>query len=742
MAMKKDFGAFELHEKIGSGGMASVYRGVQKSLDRKVVLKVLYPHLAEDEKLVQRFEREARAAAMLRHEHIVQVIDCGRFEEVSYIAMEFVEGMDLKKWIDAHGTPPMEAALVLLRDLCAGLEHAHQHRIVHRDIKPANLMLTPDGMLKIMDFGLARKGEDSTAVTVVGSVLGTPAYMSPEQATGEVVDERSDVFSAGVVGYELLGAQRPFIGDSYSTVLRSVLTVDPPRLQEVNPLVPPEVVAIIMKMLQKDVSKRYARISQVRSDLETVIDQLGLHRSHELLRQYAQDPVGVTETLRKKRLTRHMDQGLYFETMGRGKIDDAILEFRRVVHLEPDNRDAREHLRKLEKERQALQTESGGSAEDPGATMVMPPEAVAQAVRISSVTPALSERQASVARSAPAAKPASAARPAPRPAPAAADGAARTRNLLIGAVAVLVVLIAVVASVLMRGGGGDGASDPGKAASTAGGTDQGSAGGTTTNPPTGWNDPPPPGAAGSSAAATGGAGSAVPAPAGGPPAGAGATGSIEISTVPTQARISLDGRAQTKRSNATLADVPAGEVSVRVEKAGYLPQTRTVQVPAGSSVRASFTLDPNPNLPGTLEVRVKPFATYFVDDQQVAANVGSTRLQLKPGIHSVRVVHPAFDPQEWKNVRVEPGKTITLSHDFLAVVSVSKVMLRVTADPWAEVVVDGNRTGKFTPCELQLDSGRHSVSVLRDGFVLEGNPQTVTLKAGPPVSVSFKLTKK
>ena len=171
MAMKKDFGPFELHEKIGSGGMASVYRGVQKSLDRKVVLKVLYPHLAEDEKLVARFEREAHAAAMLRHEHIVQVIDCGRFEDVSYIAMEFVEGMDLKKWMEAHGTPPLEMSLLLLRDLCAGLEHAHQHRIVHRDIKPANLMFTPDGMLKIMDFGLARKGEDSTAVTVVGSVL-------------------------------------------------------------------------------------------------------------------------------------------------------------------------------------------------------------------------------------------------------------------------------------------------------------------------------------------------------------------------------------------------------------------------------------------------------------------------------------------------------------------------------------------------------------------------------------------
>ena len=144
MPVNKDFGAFELREKIGVGGMASVYLGVQKSLDRQVVLKVLHPHLSDDVALVQRFEREARAAAMLRHENIVQVIDCGRFEDSSYIAMEFVEGLDLKKWIETHGTPPVEMVLLMLRDVCRGIEHAHDHRLVHRDIKPANIMLTTE----------------------------------------------------------------------------------------------------------------------------------------------------------------------------------------------------------------------------------------------------------------------------------------------------------------------------------------------------------------------------------------------------------------------------------------------------------------------------------------------------------------------------------------------------------------------------------------------------------------------
>ncbi len=397
MGLKKDFGPFELHEKIGSGGMASVYLGVQKSLDRPVVLKVLYPHLAEDEKLVARFEREARAAAFLRHENIVQVIDCGRHEDLSYIAMEFVEGLNLKQWMETYGAPPLEMALIMLRDICRGLEHAHHHRVVHRDIKPANLMLTPDGTLKIMDFGLARRGEDTTAVTVVGSVLGTPAYMSPEQATGEQVDERSDIFSIGVVAYELLGGQRPFQGDSYSTVLRAILTVEPQPLEITNPVVPEEVVKIVHRMLQKDVSKRAQRIADVRGDLETVLEQMGLHRGKDLLREYAQDPKRVTEVLRKKRISRHLDQGLYFQNMGLSKMDDALLEFKRVLHLDPENKTAQDHLRTLEVERERLMAERGAGGGDAtmvldaaaagDATLVMPPGGAAPAAAAAPTAP-------------------------------------------------------------------------------------------------------------------------------------------------------------------------------------------------------------------------------------------------------------------------------------------------------------------------------------------------------------------
>jgi hypothetical protein len=308
---------------------------------------------------------------------------------------------------------------------------------------------------------------------------------------------------------------------------------------------------------------------------------------------------------------------------------------------------------------------------------------------------------------------------------AAPDSAAKTRNLLIIAAAVLVVLIGVTVFVLMRGngqsaGGGETAARDGERAAPQ----------TTPTPP-----PTPPAPETHGTGTTGETGRPTP------PAPA-ATGSIEVATVPTSARISVDGAAQSKRSNATLGGIAAGDVEVRVEKDGYLPQTRTVRVPADGTVRASFTLEPNPNVPGVLEIRVSPYATYYIDDQQVATNVGTTRQQVRPGIHSIRAVHPAFDPHEWKNIRVEPGKTVALSFDFLAATVPATSTLRVTADPWAEVVVDGQKTGKFTPCELQLSSGSHTVSVTRDGFVVDGAPQTVTLRGGPPTNLAFRLKKK
>jgi tRNA A-37 threonylcarbamoyl transferase component Bud32 len=722
MGMKKDFGPFELHEKIGSGGMASVYLGIQKSLDRPVVLKVLYPHLAEDEKLVARFEREARAAANLRHENVVQVIDCGRHEDLSYIAMEFVEGLNLKQWMETYGTPPVEMALLMLRDICRGLEHAHQNRIVHRDIKPANIMLTPEGTIKIMDFGLARRGEDTTAVTVVGSVLGTPAYMSPEQATGEAVDERSDVFSCGVVGYELLGGKRPFQGDSYSTVLRAILTIEPPPLESFNPLVPEEVVKIIHRMLAKDVSKRAPSVATVRGDLESVVEQMGLHRGKDLLREYAQDPKRVGEVLRKKRLGRHLDQGLFFENMGLSKIDDALLEFRRVLFLEPENPTAREHLKKLERERERLLAEQKAQGGD-DRTLLLDAQTAGDATLVLGA--------GAPAAKAPAAKPKAAAKPeaarksAGRAEPATASVASTTRNLVLAVAALLVVAAVAAVALWPRGSTSEQNGEPAPS-----GTEPPASATTQVEPPSREptpSEPSPP--------------EPPPATTAAEPAPVATTAALVVNTDPPQAKIIVDGVSQARRSNATLPEVAPGEHVVRVEKEGYQSQERRVTLAAGGEERMSFTLQPAVGLDGTLEIRVTPFATFFVNDKQVDANKVSTKTTLKPGRYTVRAVHPAFAPKEWSNVVIEPGKTRQLTHDFTAATTPQTGSIRVTSGGiWAYVYVNGQNTGKTTPCVISdLAAGNYAVSLFREGFAMEGNARTVTVKGGLTADVSIPI---
>ncbi|MFN8587428.1 MAG: serine/threonine-protein kinase [Candidatus Eisenbacteria bacterium] len=683
MAMNKDFGPFELKEKIGSGGMASVYLAVQKSLQRPVVLKILYPHLAEDEKLLQRFEREARAAAMMRHENVIQVIDCGRHDDVAYICMEFVEGMDLQKWIGAHGTPPIEMALLMVRDICRGLEHAHGHRIIHRDIKPANIMLTPEGTIKIMDFGLARSGsETSTQMTMVGSVMGTPAYMSPEQATGEKVDERSDIFSAGVVAYELLGGQRPFSGDSYSTVLRAILTVEPPDVTHFNPLVPEDVAVIVRHMLEKDVSKRYATIAQARQELETVIEQMGLLRGKDLLRDYALDPQAVGDRWRKKRLSRHMDQGLYFENMGLGKIDDALLEFRRVLHLEPDNNTARDHVKKLEREREKLISNPPAPAD---------PKVVAAA------------KQAKPEKAAKEAKPAAGTGGADAPKKSAPLPAIIGGGLL---------LVALVVFAIMRVT--DGGSRNPMSAAEAPATQADTPPATPSEPATTPAEPPK----------------------GAPVTTAGTTNAPATTAATTNAPVTTPATTTTPAKPPATAPGTTPGTTVP----GAKPATPGTTTAPGTTTTPAKPAATAPAGTGTLVVQANPFATFTVDGEQKGANQKTVTLQLKPGSHTVKIVHPSLGEKSW-TVDIAAGGTKELSHDFLAA-STGSISV-TTSGGWAEIYVDGVSVGHSTPYEVTgLAPGKHEISVVRDGFTVEGGAQTVTLKAGQQLTVSFKLKSK
>src|ERR671918_623581 len=205
-------GRYRIVRRIGAGGMANVYLAEDQELGRRVAIKILNDRHANDEQFIERFRREAKNAAALSHPNIVSIYDRGNAEDTYYIAMEFLDGRTLKELIVSRGAAPINVAIEYARQILSALRFAHRHGIFHRDIKPHNVMVDREGRLKVTDFGIARAG--ASQMTEVGSIIGTAQYLSPEQARGSPVDQTSDLYSLGIVLYELLTGSVPFSGDS------------------------------------------------------------------------------------------------------------------------------------------------------------------------------------------------------------------------------------------------------------------------------------------------------------------------------------------------------------------------------------------------------------------------------------------------------------------------------------------------------------------------------------------------
>src|SRR5689334_16977444 len=266
---------YEIGGVLGRGGMAEVHRGRDLRLGREVAVKVLRSDLARDPSFQVRFRREAQAAASLNHPAIVAVYDTGEDRTSSgatpYIVMEYVEGETLRDVLRREGRLDPTRAMQLTADICGALDFSHRNGIVHRDVKPGNVMITPQGTVKVMDFGIARAVSDSAAtMTSTAAVIGTAQYLSPEQARGEAVDARSDVYAAGCVLYELLTGEPPFTGDSPVAVAYQHVREDPKSPSEVNPAVPPQLDAVVLKALSKNPANRYQSAAEMRSDLVRV----------------------------------------------------------------------------------------------------------------------------------------------------------------------------------------------------------------------------------------------------------------------------------------------------------------------------------------------------------------------------------------------------------------------------------------------------------------------------------------
>jgi serine/threonine protein kinase len=273
--MISQLGRYEVLGELGQGAMGVVYKARDPLIDRVVAIKTINLGLAMDEKeeYEGRFYQEAKAAGRLNHPNIVTIYDVGKSGDVAYIAMEFLEGRELRDIMNERGVLPVEQVLDVTAQVALGLQYAHEHGIVHRDVKPSNIMLVRDGHAKITDFGIARMAS-SAVRTQTGMVLGSPKYMSPEQVMGKEIDQRSDIFSLGVMLYEMLTGHAPFDGENVNAIMYQTLNVIPAPPNSVNPAVPEMVNFIVAKALAKGLEDRYQNARDFAADLRSCRDTL------------------------------------------------------------------------------------------------------------------------------------------------------------------------------------------------------------------------------------------------------------------------------------------------------------------------------------------------------------------------------------------------------------------------------------------------------------------------------------
>ena len=271
MTERQRFGKYEVAEQVGVGGFGTVYRAWDPFIQRWVALKLC---TVQDDEARQRFFREAQLAGSLQHPNVTTVFDFGVEGETPYFVQEFLSGRDLDTLIKTEPLS-LRASLAVLLQVCAGLEYAHSRGIVHRDIKPANVRVLEDGSVKIMDFGIAKSMQSQSGLTQSGVALGTAAYLAPEQLTGKPIDTRTDLFSLGVLSYELLTGKRPFSGASISNVIYQILHQNPTSPRQLNPRCPDRVERAILKALAKDPDERHATVKEFAREIRLALEEMG-----------------------------------------------------------------------------------------------------------------------------------------------------------------------------------------------------------------------------------------------------------------------------------------------------------------------------------------------------------------------------------------------------------------------------------------------------------------------------------
>jgi serine/threonine protein kinase len=256
-------GRYEILEEGGRGGMGMVYRALDRQLGGQVAIKTLRPELVCNPSLVERFKTEIRLARQISDKHVVRTHDIGERDGVYYLTMEYVEGITVRELLDSRGRLDVSPTLAIATQLAHSLMAAHEQGVIHRDIKPQNLLLDSSGMLKVMDFGVARLAASPSGLTEVGTVVGTPSYMAPEQMLGEALTERTDLYAVGVVLFECLTGRLPFEASSTMALIAKLLREDAPDPASLNPEIPPALAGLVLRLLAKEPTQRPASAGEL-----------------------------------------------------------------------------------------------------------------------------------------------------------------------------------------------------------------------------------------------------------------------------------------------------------------------------------------------------------------------------------------------------------------------------------------------------------------------------------------------
>lgn len=261
---------FQVLKEIGRGGMGVVFQAYDKQLREQVAIKVLSPLLSHDSEALERLKREVSAARRVTHSNVIRIHDISEANQLYYVSMEFFSGISLKDYVRQNGALSTMRAFQVISQICDGLEAAHQQGVIHRDLKSQNIIINSSNQIKIIDFGLARTAH-LDGMTVSGLIMGTPEYMAPEQVAGKKVDERADIYSLGIILYEIFTGRLPFTGDSAISIGFKQIKDDPTPPRFINPQISEEIEEVILKALQKDPFQRFRTVSDLKRTLETAI---------------------------------------------------------------------------------------------------------------------------------------------------------------------------------------------------------------------------------------------------------------------------------------------------------------------------------------------------------------------------------------------------------------------------------------------------------------------------------------